>query len=443
MRIFRGLFRRLSTTAKMSSQQKSNGVSSQVLTSSSSSDQYKSWTKEQLISKLQALESHNSESTTSTPTVAKGKKQNKQKKPFDFSRFSTRHIALRFSYLGWSYNGLAIQKEPTPLPTVEQVLIEALYKCRMIPSLNPGDFKFSRCGRTDKGVSAMNQVVSLLVRSNLTTEEQVDPQNDERELDYVNILNSVLPSDIKIHSFCLHLPEGFDARFSCTSRYYKYIFNKKGLDIAMMREAASYYLGENDFRNFCKLDGSKQVTNYQRTIYKAEISQLNEDMFCFELEGSAFLWHQVRNMIAVLFLVGQRLEAPEIVKELTDPEVYSTAPIFEMGNDKPLVLYDCKFDNDQLVWKKPVQNSKNEKSISSVYSNWLENSVKQQVSKFMFEFFQNEEYDQDITDRRVRVNLGDGRGRIINEYVPLSKRDRLEDFRIVNERWLKKKKAEK
>lgn len=401
------------------------------------SNPYESWTKEQLIAKIHTLEQVSV--STSKP---KEKKVNKSKKPFDFSRFNKRFIALRFSYLGWNYNGLAIQKEATPLPTVEQVLIDALFKCKMVPSANPGDFKFSRCGRTDKGVSAMNQVVSLEVRSNLTTEEQQDGKFDEKELDYVNILNSVLPTDIKIHSICLRLPKDFDARFSCTSRYYKYLFNKKGLDIDLMQRGASYYLGENDFRNFCKLDGSKQVTNYKRTIYKAEITQLNDDMFCFELEGSAFLWHQVRNMISILFLIGQKLEQPEIIKQLTNPKVYPTAPIFEMGNDKPLVLYDCRFDKDQLEWLSPIQNSKHEKTIASVYSNWLENSLKQQVSKFMFELFENEEYNKDINERRVRINLGDGKGRIVNHYQPLSKRERLEDFTVINERWLKKKKGE-
>lgn len=41
-----------------------------------------------------------------------------------------------------------------------------------------------------------------------------------------------------------------------------------------------------------------------------------EDMFYFEVCGQAFLWHQVRCMMAVLFLVGRRLEEPEVMSLL-------------------------------------------------------------------------------------------------------------------------------
>ncbi len=38
------------------------------------------------------------------------------------------------------------------------------------------------------------------------------------------------------------------------------------------------------------------------------------------LRGTAFLYHQVRNIMAILFLVGARLERPEVVEELMNTE---------------------------------------------------------------------------------------------------------------------------
>lgn len=35
-------------------------------------------------------------------------------------------------------------------------------------------------------------------------------------------------------------------------------------------------------------------------------------MLCLEIVGQAFLWHQVRCIVAVLLLVGQGLEEPEV-----------------------------------------------------------------------------------------------------------------------------------
>lgn len=396
---------------------------------------YTNWSKEELVSRVLELEKS---VTTSKKEAIKPIK--KQQRPFDFSRHNTRFIALKFSYLGWNYNGLAVQSEPTPLPTVEGTLLEMMHKCKLIPSLNPGEYKFSRCGRTDKGVSALNQVISLNVRSNLTPEEQIDPANDANEIDYANILNNMLPSDIKIHAVSLRPPKGFDARFSCTSRHYKYIFHKRDLDLELMSKAASYYEGEHDFRNFCKLDGSKQITNYNRTIIRAKIISIDDEFACFDLQGSAFLWHQVRNMIAVLFLVGQKLEQPEIVQDLMNIEIFPTRPIYEMGSDVPLILYDCYYP--PMEWVKPKTCVKAERTVSNVYSNWIDTKIKSQVAKYMYDLFSTHidisSFDQN--ENRTRVNLGDGKGRIVGKYVPLAKREKQEGFEIVNERWAKKRK---
>ena len=277
---------------------------------SSEHNTYKNWSKEQLIERLTQLEKDLKVSEPSTEKDSKnakkrkaesskekvkdGLKKKKNQKPFDFSKQNTRFVAFKFAYLGWNYNGLAIQKDVTPLPTIEGTLLETMQRCKLIPSMVLQDFKFSRCGRTDKGVSAMNQVISLRVRSNLTYEEQLDPSNDHKEIQYVSILNQLLPEDIRISAVCLRPPEGFDARFSCKSRHYRYLFDSKGLDLKKMQNAAKLYEGEHDFRNFCKLDGSKQITNFKRKIISSNILKVDGDMYCFDLVGTAFLWHQVR-----------------------------------------------------------------------------------------------------------------------------------------------------
>jgi len=405
---------------------------------------YSKWSKEELISRVLELENKTSSDANAAPVPTNnnnGKELKPKKKPkaFDFSKHNTRFVALKFSYLGWNYNGLAIQKEPTPLPTVEGTILEAMNRCKLVPSMNPSVFKFSRCGRTDKGVSALNQVISLNLRSSLTPEEQKDPANDDKEIDYLNILNNILPSDIKIHAVSLRPPQGFDARFSCTSRHYKYIFHKRDLDLELMTKAAKFYEGAHDFRNFCKLDGSKQITNYERTILRSQIIPINDEFMCFDLEGSAFLWHQVRNMIAILFLVGQKLEKPEIVLELMDISKFPNRPVFDMGSDIPLILYDCKFP--PMEWIKPKVCVKAERTVTFVYSNWVETTIKSQVSRYMYELFAShikmEEFDQN--ERRTRINLGDGKGKIVGEYVPLINREKQEGFEVINERYATKK----
>ena len=91
------------------------------------------------------------------------KKKTKKQKPFDFNRYHKRHVALKMAYLGWDYHGFASQESTEN--TIEGHFFAALIKACLIE--NRADCNYSRCGRTDKGVSAFAQVVSLDLRSNL------------------------------------------------------------------------------------------------------------------------------------------------------------------------------------------------------------------------------------------------------------------------------------
>lgn len=79
-------------------------------------------------------------------------------------------------------------------------------------------------------------------------------------------------------------------------------------------------------------------------------------IYSFTVHGSAFLWHQVRHLVAILFLVGQGLEHPSVVPQLLDIKKTPRKPMYEMATDAPLVLWDCIFpeegtsEEDSLKW---------------------------------------------------------------------------------------------
>ncbi|RLV85606.1 tRNA pseudouridine [Meyerozyma sp. JA9] len=413
---------------------------------------YENWTRRQLLERIKELESIASE-TTEAETTKKSRISNeppakKPKRKFDFSDHSKRFIALRFAYAGWNYNGLAFQNEPTPLPTVEQEILEALTKARLIIEPDPSTCKFSRCGRTDKGVSAMNQVISLEVRSGLTEEQRSQPGADHKEIPYITILNSLLPPSIRITGVCLNPPPGFDARFSCSYRHYRYIFRRYDLDLEAMTEAAKKYEGEHDFRNFCKIDGSKQISNYCRTILSANIMPLKDDYYVFDLKGTAFLWHQVRCMMGILFLVGRKLEKPSLVDELLDVTANPNKPNYDMANDVPLVLYDCVFPD--IKWTTATDSTGVESKIlkerALTRQQVLDHSIKAQIISMLEEVFVGENTRmQGLTQGGGIIDIGDGKGRNFKNYTPVMQRDRTESFEVINARWLAKgkKKAEK
>lgn len=418
--------------------------------------------KHQTLTNTRSLQAAKAQTTPTRPLYGKPQKESRE---FDPSKYSTRFIALKLAYLGKNYNGYEYATgNKTPLPTIEEELWKALSKARLIiprGDQSVGDWEgteYSKCGRTDRGVSAFGQVVGVRVRSNRplpkspaversgedlkhseddghstfprehtfelaslpngrtdntapsgthpapsspTPTDISDPSlqpalnfdhiNDE--LPYCTLLNRLLPPDIRILAWCPAPPIDFSARFSCRERQYRYFFTNpaflptpnhidpfKGsgnekknmkdgwLDIEAMRNAAKSFEGVHDFRNFCKVDPSKQILNFSRRIFRATIDEVpssslplsflensqfqlgegNEKakVYSFTLHGSAFLWHQVRCMVSILFLVGQGLETPSIVPQLLDVDTNPTRPLYEMACDTPLVLWDCVFSKE-------------------------------------------------------------------------------------------------
>lgn len=378
----------------------------------------------------------------------------------------TRHIAIRFAYLGWPYNGLAVQPNSLPnVRTVEGELLRALYKTRMIETPNAHVCELSRCGRTDKGVSGLRQVVSLHVRSVLDSESQGRPECDTQELDYLHILNQALPRDIRLYEVCLRPPKGFDARFSCLYRHYKYFFRAppgedRKLDIGLMREAAQLFVGAHDFRNFCKVDGSKQITNFERTVISIDITPVvdgsggNNGLYCLDLKGSAFLWHQVRSMMAILFLIGQNLEAPNLITRLFDITGEAIQrPVYEMAADTPLVLYDCVYDPETVKWTSFKTLQSQHRLEDNIYDLWHEKLIQfQMVDEFArmaisslhppyapITEIHSKKKKKNRKPGRLSVNLGNGVGKFFNKYVQVMDRERLETPEVINQRWLNRK----
>lgn len=139
------------------------------------------------------------------------------------------------------------------------------------------------------------------------------------------MMNRALPDDIRVID-CVEVPEGFNARFDCTSREYMYFFMRRSYDVVKMDAAAKLLEGKHDYRNICKLNVIQQE-NYVRRILHAGIYPADHlifgdmdrptsldpkapwhapasrpglssignpfDMFYLRVRGTGFLWHQV------------------------------------------------------------------------------------------------------------------------------------------------------
>jgi tRNA pseudouridine38/39 synthase len=313
----------------------------------------------------------------------------------DWDKYSVRHIAFKVAYLGWDFLGLAAQPDTTN--TIEGSLSDAFRKVKLIKSYD--SCHWTRAGRTDKGVSALGQVIACHVRSNVKSGVGMvkvgnDTKDDAEELDYVTMLNGALPDEIRVLGWT-PVPLEFNARFSAISRTYKYFFAKENMNIPAMREAMGYLIGEHDFRNFCKMD-TANVSHFGRCVLSASVSPvatyptfdpsvyhpLGDEkadgaqnwnaMYEFTISGSAFLWHQVRYMVAALFMVGRGQEPPSMIRNLLDISKYPQKPHFHMASEVPLVLYDVGYFGLQFY----IDSNAQRKLVQHFTDYWAERSIK-------------------------------------------------------------------
>jgi tRNA pseudouridine38/39 synthase len=371
--------------------------------------EYEDFTKRQLIDRVRALEGQLKKGQTKAIKAPK--------RPFDMEHYQQRRIALKVAYFGWSYSGFTTQNNEKKIPTVEGQLFKALEKCKFIT--DPDSCNFSKCGRTDKGVSGLGQVISLDVRCS----KKKNVFDQDQTLPFIETLNALLPPDIRILAWAPVHSE-FNARFDCKSRTYKYFFQKtEHLSIENMKKAANYIIGTHDFRNFCRLDPSKNITNYERTILSLDIDLTENDYYQVTLKGKAFLWHQVRCIMSILFLAGQGLEKPEVIKSLLDIKKVPAKPDYPMASDLPLLLYDCEYDD--IDWKYANVTDANakattpERTYRHIHELWSEHVIKSLLFKTAMDQIQNVGPISTDKNQLTTVLLGGGRAIRSSKYYDL------------------------
>lgn len=229
-------------------------------------------------------------------------------------------IALGVEYDGSAFNGWQSQPD---VPTVQDTLIAALSRISGEP------ITVQAAGRTDTGVHALEQVVHF------------DTHAARPLTAWVRGVNALLPQDIAV--LWVHaVPDEFHARFSAEARSYQYVLvnrparvgvhhGKVGwfhqpLDLAAMRLAAEYVLGEHDFSAFRAAEC--QAKSPIKNLTRLDIRQQGDTIF-FNLTANAFLHHMVRNIVGCLVYVGKGKHPPQWMKEVMDGRDRShAAPTF-------------------------------------------------------------------------------------------------------------------
>ena len=234
-------------------------------------------------------------------------------------------------------------------------------------------------GRTDAGVHALGQVASFPLRAAI-------PADNLRRA-----LNRTLPPSIRILEADRAQDPAFHARHSAVAKTYEYRILPVAscspflaryvyafpwpLNLALLRQAAGLFVGEQDFRSFAATDPDEASRTAQkgdhppgsvneraaprlstvRTIFASDWSERQTAdglLLIYRVRGNGFLHHMVRNLVGTMLDVGRGYldvdQIPRILAERRRAEAGPTAPArglflhsVEYAAGKPLTPAPC------------------------------------------------------------------------------------------------------
>ena len=254
---------------------------------------------------------------------------------------SSRSLKVTLTYDGTDFCGWQLQPNGR---SVQEVLENAWQ------SITSESIRITASGRTDAGVHALSQVVSLRTESRL----------DNPTL--IKAWNANLPADVRILD-AIDVSKDFHAIRDARRKHYRYLLQDspltnvfqrryvwhlpKRLDCSAMCSAAVALVGEHDFAAF-QSSGSPRKTTKRHVFWlkvkRTESTSLTGPLLSIDVEANGFLYNMVRNIVGTLVEVGrgrQSIDWPKSVLASRDRrQAGPTAPA--IGLYLVNVAYDPK-----------------------------------------------------------------------------------------------------
>jgi tRNA pseudouridine38-40 synthase len=225
-------------------------------------------------------------------------------------------LKLTVEYDGTSFRGWAAQPE---LRTVEGEMRAAL------GSVFGNYDGLAVAGRTDTGVHALGNVVSVHVDGGPPSERAAEA------------LNTALADDVSVIA-AEEVASDFHARHSARSRSYRYrIWRRRApspfeqnrawwyprpMSEERLQDVADLLLGEHDFRAFTPTETQHEV--FKRNVLAAQWHRRG-DALEFEITADSFLRHMVRTLVGTMVELQPERVAP-LLEGANRSEAGSTAP---------------------------------------------------------------------------------------------------------------------
>lgn len=227
-----------------------------------------------------------------------------------------KRVKMIVAYDGTNYKGWQVQ--PNGI-TIEEVLNREL--SRMLGE----QIVVTGASRTDSGVHSLGNVAIFDTETKMPADK----------ISFA--LNQRLPEDIVVQGSC-EVPADWHPRYAASRKTYEYrILNRTfrmptrrldtyfyhyPLDVEKMKKAASFLVGEHDFKSFCAVGA--QVKTTVRTIYACDVKK-DGDIITIRVIGSGFLYNMVRIIAGTLIRVGSGEMPPEQIREILEAHDRSAA----------------------------------------------------------------------------------------------------------------------
>jgi tRNA pseudouridine38-40 synthase len=245
---------------------------------------------------------------------------------------------MKLSYDGTNFLGWQVQKYNR---TVQLVIEQALYDFCSIKT------KVTGSGRTDTGVHALGQFTHFDYAGTATPEQMRKG------------LRRFLPDDVQIIEI-REVQSDFHARYDAFERYYQYIitkcetpfnrlyqgsFPRKILRIDLMQKAAEYFLGENDFTSFSRMNPA--IPDHVCNVKISEFQEF-DDRIVYNIRADRFLHNMVRRIVGAMVNIGHLQLDPSIVLRWLEQKQSRQTTIYPAPS-QGLYLMDVSYPPEKLT----------------------------------------------------------------------------------------------
>ncbi len=264
-------------------------------------------------------------------------------------------MLLTLAYDGSNYCGWQVQPNGTSIQAVvEQALQEYTGE----------SLRATAAGRTDAGVHALGQLVSIHTASDIPA------------IGFRLGLQTKLPDDIVVQD-AVEVPYGFSARYDTVRKTYRYViqnaplrtpwlrnyvgWHRSPLDVDAMQAALDVLAGTHDFRSF-ESDWPNKATSV-RTIFaamirrmiewdiwkaesgRAKAEEVSSTFLAIDLTADGFLYNMVRAIVGTLIHVGRGNWTADDVRRILQSQ--NRADAGETAPPEGLYLLRCEYEVDE------------------------------------------------------------------------------------------------